>query len=188
MTAASGLVHEEMHGKDFTRKGGDFEIMQLWVNLPRAHKMSKPRYQGLLSAQIPQVELGPGAYARVIAGELNGIKGPAKTFTPVNVFDVRLEAKGRGELTLPANSAIVLLRGDAVVNGSSALKGEAQIAPLSPSGESVSLEAKAESLLLALSGEPINEPVASYGPFVMNTETELRQAFEDYRAGRMGHV
>lgn len=190
MTAASGVVHEEMHGKDFTAQGGDFEMVQLWVNLPAAAKMSKPGYQGILDAQIPRVELGAGAFARVIAGELNGAKGAAKTFTPVNVFDVRMEAGGRADLKLAAgqNAAIVLLRGEVVVNGSSVLKGEAQIAPLSPSGEEVLLEAKAESLLLILSGEPLNEPVASYGPFVMNTETELRQAFEDYRAGRMGRV
>ncbi|MDQ2773529.1 MAG: pirin family protein [Acidobacteriota bacterium] len=190
MTAASGVVHEEKHGKDFTAQGGDFEMVQLWVNLPAAAKMSKPDYQGILNAQIPRVELGTGAYGRVIAGELHGIKGPAKTFTPVNVFDVRLEAAGRGELSLSVgqNSAIVLLRGDVVVNGSSAVRGEAQIAPLSPSGESVLLDAKAQSLLLILSGEPIDEPVASYGPFVMNTEAELRQAFEDYRAGKMGHM
>lgn len=190
MTAASGVVHEEKHGKDFSAKGGDFEMVQLWVNIPAAQKMSKPRYQGLASADIPRVELGPGVYARVIAGGLNGVKGPAKTFTPVNVFDVRLEAGGRGELSLPAgqNSAIVLLRGEVVVKGSAMLKGSAQVAPLSASGESIELQAKAESLLLVLSGEPINEPVASYGPFVMNTEAELSQAFEDYRAGRMGHV
>ena len=190
MTAASGVVHEEMHGKDFTAKGGDFEMVQLWVNLPAPYKMSKPRYQGLLSAEIPRVELGPGAYARIIAGELNGVKGPAKTFTPVNVFDVRLEANGQGELRLPAahNSAIVLLRGHLVVNGSATLTGSAQIAPLGTAGETVTLEAKAESLVLVLSGEPINEPVASYGPFVMNTQAELRQAFEDYQAGRMGRL
>ena len=190
MTAASGVVHEEMHGREFTFKGGYFEMVQLWVNLPAAHKMSKPGYQGILSRQIPRVELGAGAVARVIAGSLNGAKGPARTFTPVNVFDVRLEAGARGELNLPSgqNSAIVLLRGDVIVNGTSALKGEARIAPLSPAGESVLLEAKAESLILILSGEPLNEPVASYGPFVMNTEAELRQAFEDYRAGRMGSL
>lgn len=190
MTAAAGVVHEEMHGKDFTAKGGDFEMVQLWVNLPAKAKMSKPGYQGIISAQIPRVELGAGAFARVIAGELDGVRGPAKTFTPVNVWDVRLEAGGKGELRLPAgqNSAIVLLRGDVVINGSSTLKGAAQIAPLNPEGESVLLEAKAESLLLVLSGEGLNEPVASYGPFVMNSEAELRQAFEDYRAGRMGHV
>ena len=190
MTAASGVVHEEKHGKDFTAKGGDFEMVQLWVNLPAAHKMSKPRYQGILSADIPHVELGTGAYARVIAGELNGVRGPGKTFTPVNVFDLRLEAGGTGKLSLPVghNSAVVLLRGEVVVNGSSTLKGIAQVAPLSTSGETVLLEAKAQSLVLVLSGEPINEPVASFGPFVMNTQAELRQAAEDYHAGKMGHV
>jgi quercetin 2,3-dioxygenase len=190
MTAASGVVHEEKHGKDFTARGGDFEMVQLWVNLPAAQKMSKPRYQGILSTDIPRVELGSGAYARIIAGELKGVKGPAKTVTPVNVFDVRLEAGGAGEVTLPAghNAAIVLLRGEVVVNGSATLKSTAQIAPLNTSGETVLLEAKAESLVLVLSGEPIHEPVASYGPFVMNTEAELRQAVEDYRAGEMGRV
>jgi quercetin 2,3-dioxygenase len=190
MTAASGVVHEEKHGKDFTAKGGNFEMVQLWVNLPAAHKMSKPRYQGILSAEIPRVELGTGAYARIIAGELNEVEGPAKTFTPVNVFDVRLEAGGSGELSLPSghNSAIVLLKGEIVVNGSALLKGSAQVAPLSTSGETVLLDAKTQSLVLVLSGEPIHEPVASYGPFVMNTEAELRQAVEDYRAGKMGRV
>lgn len=190
MTAASGVVHEEMHGKDFTSKGGDFEMVQLWVNLPAALKMSRPHYQGILNAAIPRVQLGAKAFARVIAGELNGVKGPAKTFTPVNVFDVRLDAGGSGELTLKPgqNSAIVLLRGDVIVNGSSSLKGEARIAPLSSSGDSVRLEARADSLLLTLSGEPLNEPVASYGPFVMNTEAELKQAFADYRTGRMGRL
>ncbi|MGD0647620.1 MAG: pirin family protein [Acidobacteriaceae bacterium] len=190
MTAASGVVHEEKHGKDFTAKGGDFEMVQLWVNLPAAYKMSEPRYQGILSIDIPHVELGPGAYARVIAGALNGAKGPARTFTPVNLFDVRLEAGGTGKLRLPVghNAAIVLLRGEVVVNGSSTLKGIAQVAPLSTSGETVHLEAKAQSLVLVLSGEPINEPVASYGPFVMNTQAEIRQAAEDYRAGKMGRV
>jgi hypothetical protein len=190
MTAASGVVHEEKHGKEFTDKGGDFEMVQLWVNLPAAHKMSRPRYQGILSTDIPRVELGPGAYARVIAGELNGVKAPARTFTPVNVFDVRLEAGGTGELSLPIgqNSAIVLLRGEVVVNGSATLKGSAQIAPLSASGETVLLEAKKDSLVLILSGEPINEPVASYGPFVMNTQAEIRQAVEDFQAGKMGRL
>lgn len=190
MTAASGVVHEEKHGKDFTATGGDFEMVQLWVNLPAAEKMSKPRYQGLVNAEIPRVHFGPGAYARIIAGEMSGITGPAKTFTPVNVFDVRMLEGGKGEVRLPAgqNSAIVLLRGEVVVNGSATLRGSAQIASLSSTGTAVSLEAKSESLVLVLSGEPLKEPVASYGPFVMNTEAELRQAIEDYRAGRMGHV
>ncbi len=190
MTAASGVVHEEKHGKDFTEAGGDFEMVQLWVNLPKAYKMSEPRYQGILSAQIPRVELGPGAFVRVIAGDLNNVKGAAKTFTPVNVFDVRLEKGAKGEINLPEghNSAVILLQGELVVNGSSRLNGDSRVAILSRSGESVSLEATESSTVLVLSGEPINEPVASYGPFVMNTQDELRQAVEDYQAGRMGHL
>jgi len=190
MTAASGVVHEELHEAEFTRTGGTFEMIQLWVNLPKAHKMSPPRYQGISSGQIPNVELGDGAYARVIAGELNGIKGPAQTFTPINVFDVRLKAGSRAEVNLPVghNAGLVLLRGGLVLNSSKALEGEAQLAGLSPTGESVLLEAAADSIVLILSGEPINEPVASLGPFVMNTQAELRQAVEDYRAGRMGHL
>jgi len=189
MTAASGVVHEEMHGRDFTAKGGDFEMVQLWVNLPAAHKMSPPRYQGIVSDDIPRVDIGTGAYARVIAGEVNGVKGPAKTFTPVHVYDVRLEAGARGEIQLPAghNSAVVLLRGDVTVNGAN-LRGEAEVANLGKTGETVTIEATKESLVLVLSGEPIDEPVKSYGPFVMNTEAEIRQAFEDYRAGRMGSL
>jgi quercetin 2,3-dioxygenase len=121
---------------------------------------------------------------------LKRVKGPARTFTPLNVFDLRLEAGGTGKLSLPVghNAAIVLLRGEVVVNGSSTLKGTAQAALLSTSGETILLEAKAQSLVLILSGEPINEPVASYGPFVMNTQAELRQAAKDYRAGKMGRV
>ena len=190
MTAASGVVHEEKHGKEFTEAGGDFEMVQLWVNLPKAHKMTEPRYQGILSAQIPRVELSPGAFVRVIAGDLNNMKGPAKTFTPVNVFDVRFEKGAKGEINLPEghNSAVVLLQGELVVNGSSRLKDDSRVAILSRSGEAVTLEAIESSTVLVLSGEPINEPVASYGPFVMNTQDELRQAVEDYQAGRMGHL
>ena len=190
MTAASGVVHEEMHEQEFARKGGIFEMVQLWVNLPKAYKMSKPRYQAITKADIPVVEFASGGHARVIAGEWNGTKGPAQTFTPVNVFDVVLKAGERVELPLPEghHAAVVLRKGDVSLNGSDALTGEARIATLSASGGSVTLEAKADSTLLVLSGEPINEPVASYGPFVMNTREELAQAVEDYKAGRMGQL
>lgn len=190
MTAASGVVHEEKHEREFTRKGGMFEMIQLWVNLPKAVKMSHPRYQGLLDEQISHVDLGSGAYARVIAGELNGTKGPAKTFTPVNLFDLRIKTGNRVEFGLPIgqNAALMLLHGDVTVNGTHPLKGEARIAVLSASGQRVTLEARQDSILLAMSGEPIHEPVASYGPFVMNTQDEIRQAAEDYRAGRMGRL
>lgn len=190
MTAASGVVHEEKHGREFTQAGGTFEMVQLWVNLPKAHKMSPPRYQGILSKQIPVIEAGSGASIRIIAGTLNGVTGPAQTVTPVSLFDVRLEAGGRVVLDLPAthNTGIALLKGSIAVNGATALEGEAQLAVLSRSGSLIELEAGEDSLVLILSGEPINEPVASYGPFVMNTQDELRQAVEDYRAGRMGRL
>jgi len=190
MTAASGVVHEEMHEREFTQRGGVFEMVQLWVNLPKAFKMSPPRYQSLLSNDIPAVDLGPGALARVIAGELNGVAGPAKTFTLVNVFDLRMNEGSAADLDLPEghNSAIVLLRGSVLLNGGKALEGEARLAMLSPSGRTVSLKAQQRSILLVLDGEPIQEPVASYGPFVMNTQAELRQAIEDYQAGKMGRL
>jgi quercetin 2,3-dioxygenase len=190
MTAASGVVHEELHEAEFTKKGGIFEMVQLWVNLPKAQKMSKPGYQAITKEQIPVIELEGGGHARVIAGELRGKRGPAKTFTPVNLFDVILKAGERFELPLPEghNAAVVLRIGDVLVNGAERLRGEALIAPLSEEGDTVTLEATADTQLLILSGEPIREPVASYGPFVMNTREELQQAVEDYRAGRMGHL
>jgi redox-sensitive bicupin YhaK (pirin superfamily) len=152
--------------------------------------MSKPRYQAITKDQIPVIGLAGGGHARVIAGELLGRIGPAKTVTPVNLFDVILKAGERFELPLPDghNAAVVLRKGDVTLNGTESLRGEAQIAPLSEEGDAVTIEAKAETQLLILSGEPIREPVASYGPFVMNTREELAQAVEDYRAGRMGHL
>jgi quercetin 2,3-dioxygenase len=195
MTAASGLVHEEKHGREFTRQGGVFEMVQLWLNLPKAHKMDAPGYQSITSAQIPKVELGElgelggASYARVIAGECNGVSGPARTFTPVNVFDLRVAQGSRFELQLPEghNVALFLLSGAVAVNGE-ALSGEAQLAVLGRTGRGVEIEGREESTMLLLSGEPIDEPVASYGPFVMNTKAELQQAMEDYRAGRMGRL
>ncbi len=190
MTAASGVVHEEKHEREFAKKGGTFEMVQLWVNLPKAQKMSSPRYQGITNEQIPVVDLGGGSKARIIAGELDGVKGPAKTFTAVNVFDVRLAAGSRVELNLPDghNSSLVLLKGDVLLNGAEKLEGEAQMAVLGPEGGAVLLEAAADSVLLVLTGEPIGEPVASYGPFVMNTKAEIMQAMADYQAGKMGHL
>ena len=190
MTAASGVVHEEMHEQEFARKGGIYEMVQLWVNLPKADKMSKPGYQAITKEQIPVVKFASGGHARVIAGELNGTRGPAHTFTEINVFDVILKAGERVEIALPEGhqAAIVLRKGDVSLNGGSALTGEARIATLGVSGASVTIEAKQDSTLLVLSGEPINEPVASYGPFVMNTREELVQAMEDYKAGKMGRL
>jgi len=190
MTAASGVVHEEKHGREFTRQGGVFEMVQLWVNLPRKDKMSAPKYQSITKEQIPVVALGEGATARVIAGELNGARGPASTFTPMNVWDVKLAAGAKVELPLTEghNTGLVLLRGGVTLNGGQALTGEAQLALLSQKGDGVSIEATEETMLLVLAGEPIHEPVASYGPFVMNTREELQQAVRDYQAGKMGRL
>jgi redox-sensitive bicupin YhaK (pirin superfamily) len=190
MTAASGVLHEEMHESEFTKNGGTFEMIQLWVNLPAAHKMSKPGYQAITKKQIPTVEFETGGHARIIAGSLNGSKGAAKTFTPLNVWDLELKAGEHVELPVPEghNTAVVLRKGDTTVNGTAKLTGEARIATLGREGDTVTFEAAADSHLLLLSGEPINEPVASYGPFVMNTREEIMQAVADLKAGKFGQL
>lgn len=190
MTAASGVVHEEMHEAEFARKGGVFEMVQLWVNLPASEKMSKPRYQGILNAQIPVVDLGSGSVARIIAGTWGSAKGAARTVTPVELFDLRLKAGSRVEIPVPAghNAAVVLLRGTVTLNGEKVVKGEAQIATFTANGGRIDVEAQEDTTLLILGGEPIREPVASYGPFVMNTREEIQQAMEDFKAGRMGRL
>ena len=190
MTAASGIVHEELHEQEFAARGGTLEGIQLWVNLPKAFKMSKPRYQTLVSDEIPTVDLGGGAgQLRVIAGEFRGVSGPAKTFSPVHLYDLRLTAGHQTELTLPEgfNTSVFVLRGQVVVNGSHTAK-EAELALFGHTGERVVLDAKENAILLVLSGEPIEEPIARYGPFVMNTREELVQAAQDYQAGKMGHL
>lgn len=190
MTAASGVVHEEMHEAEFTKKGGIFEMVQLWVNLPAKEKMSKPRYQGIESAQIPVVELGEGSVARIIAGSWADAKGAARTVTPVELFDLRLKAGAKVEIPVPEghNAGVVLLRGGVTLNGEKTVKGEAQIATFTTRGGLIAVEALEDTTLLILGGEPINEPVASYGPFVMNTREQIMQAIEDFNAGRMGRL
>jgi redox-sensitive bicupin YhaK (pirin superfamily) len=189
MTAASGIVHEEKQEKEFARQGGTLEMIQLWVNLPRAHKMSAPGYQTLQNGQIPVIDVA-GGRLRVIAGEFNGVRGPARTFTPVNLVDAELQAGGRAEIDVPEGftAAVALRKGRLLLNGRDTLAGEAKIAVFDTGGRQIQIEAGEASGFLVLGGEPIREPVASYGPFVMNTQSELRQAVEDYRAGRMGHL
>ena len=190
MTAASGVVHEELHEQAWAREGGTLQMIQLWVNLPGSLKMSAPRYQTLLNADIPQAKLGgQGGVLRVIAGEYEGLKGPARTFTPVHLYDLRLVAGHQGELSLPLgyNTGLFVLSGGLVLNGSHQV-GEAEMALCDPQGTKVHVEATEETRVLVLSGEPILEPVARMGPFVMNTEEELVQAVNDYRAGRMGRL
>ena len=188
MTAGSGVVHEEMHERQFARKGGVFEMIQLWVNLPRTDKLTKPRYQTIKDADIPKVAIGDKAHARIIAGELNGVTGPAQTFTPVDLIDVNIES-GVASLNIPAgyNTGIFLLKGKVRINDT-LVEGEAKLALLDKTAENILLVAEDESRLLVMAGKPIAEPVASYGPFVMNTKEELIQAVDDYQAGRMGHL
>lgn len=190
MTAASGIVHEEFHEKEFATKGGTLHAIQLWVNLPRASKMSAPGYQTILDKDIPVVPLDHGTgVVRVIAGSFHGHKGPAHTFTPVELYDVALKAGRQVELILPSgqNIAIFVLQGRVSANGSSSAS-EAELIVLKREGSHVTIEAEEESRLLIMSGEPIAEPIARYGPFVMNTREELIQAVQDYQAGTMGQL
>ncbi len=187
MTAAAGVVHEEFHGRAYAAKGGPFEMVQLWVNLPAASKMDPPRYQAIERGRIPEVALpgGRGA-ARVIAGELAGARGPARTCTPIDVWDLRLDAGGSVEL--PARdghtTALVVLRGVVRVDGERL--GDAEVGVFARDGRSFRAEVEAETTALLLGGAPIDEPIVGRGPFVMNTFDEIRQAFDDFANGRLG--
>ena len=190
MTAASGLVHEEFHGAEYADRGGLFEVVQLWVNLPAKDKNVDPGYQSLLDADIPSVNLPDGAgKLRVIAGEYNGKRGPAHTFTPIEVWDVRLNKGGAASLTLPEGhtAAVVVLKGTVQVNGD-AVASDAQFVLLDRKGGEITLEASSDAVLLVLGGEPIDEPVVMHGPFVMNTADEIRQAMVDFRNGKFGEI
>lgn len=190
MTAAGGILHEEFHSQAFTRKGGTLEMVQLWVNLPAKSKNVGPGYQTLLKCDIPAVELPDGAGTlRVIAGEYEGNHGPARTFTPIDLWDVRLRQSGTASLTLPEDRtvAVVVLKGTVQVNGD-AIAREAQCVLLDRNGGEITVEANGDASLLILSGEPIDEPVVMHGPFVMNTQEEIRQAVADFQSGRFGTI
>ncbi|TKB83027.1 MAG: pirin family protein [Nitrospira sp.] len=189
MTAASGIVHEEFHEKAFATKGGTLHAIQLWVNLPRASKMSAPGYQTILNADIPAVDLDGRGTLRVIAGSYLGQKGPARTFSTIQLYDIQLKAGGRAVVTVPEgdNSSIFVLQGRASANGSREA-GEAELIVCERNGSQITIDAQSDSRLLVMSGTPIDEPIARYGPFVMNTREELVQAAQDYQAGKMGHL
>jgi redox-sensitive bicupin YhaK (pirin superfamily) len=190
MTAASGVVHEEKHSREFTRRGGTLEMAQLWVNLPSQFKMGPPAYQTILGRDIPSVELPDDAgTVRVIAGELGGVKGPAQTFTPVNLWDLRLKAYSRAELNLPRGftAALFVLRGEVALPDSERAA-ETDLVLLTREGEELHIDAREDATLLVLNAEAIDEPVAAYGPFVMNSKTEITQAIEDYHNGRLGRL
>ncbi|MGB5828449.1 MAG: pirin family protein [Pseudomonas mandelii] len=190
MTAASGILHEEFHSEEFARTGGTLEMVQLWVNLPARDKMADAGYQTILDGDIPNLPLKDKAGSlRLIAGEFEGHTGPARTFTPIDVWDLRLN--GGKLLTLDLhegrNTALVVLRGTVEVNGLELMR-EGQLALFERDGHQLSLEANDDAVVLLLSGEPIDEPIVGHGPFVMNSEQEIHQAFADFQSGRFGQM
>ena len=190
MTAAGGIIHEEFHSPAFSKAGGPFRMVQLWVNLPAKDKMATPGYQSIRDADIPSVDLPDGAgKVRVIAGEYDGARGPARTFTPVNVWDMRLNRDASIQLDLPEghNAAIVVLTGHVTIGGTQAA-GEAEVVLLGKDGAGTTIDADGNAMLLVLTGEPIEEPIVGYGPFVMNSEAEIRQAIDDFNKGEFGRM
>jgi quercetin 2,3-dioxygenase len=190
MTAGNGIVHEEFHSQDFTRQGGTLQMVQLWVNLRAKDKSAKAGYQTLLKAQIPTVDLPQDAgTVRVIAGDFAGRKGAAKTFTPINVWDVTLRAGKLAALPLPDGhtTTFLVLSGEVIVNEEKeAVEGD--LAIFARAGDGIAVKAKTDVRLLVMDGEPIAEPIVGQGPFVMNSRAEIQQAFEDFQLGRMGDL
>ena len=190
MTAAGGILHEEFHSPGFTKSGGPFQMIQLWVNLPARDKMSAPHYQSILNGDIPSVELPDGAgRVRVIAGDFDGHAGPARTFTPINVWDVRLNRDAAVTLDLPEGhtTMLVVLSGQITVNGAQDVRA-AQMVMLNRDGAGATIDAGGDAVVLLLTGEPIDEPIVGHGPFVMNTDGEIRQAIVDFNSGRFGAI
>jgi redox-sensitive bicupin YhaK (pirin superfamily) len=187
MTAGGGIIHEEFHSPGFSKAGGPFRMVQLWINLPAKDKAAPPAYQAITADEIPTVTFD-GGRARIIAGAFGDTKGPARSFTPVNLWDVRVEAGAEAMLPLPEghNSMVAVLSGHITIDGEGI--GEAEVARLSTDGGGVTLHADGDAMILVLTGEPIDEPVVGYGPFVMNSEAEIRQAIEDFNAGRFGQM
>ena len=195
MTAGAGILHQEFHSDAFAKQGGVLQMVQLWVNLPAKHKMTAPGYQPILSQTIPEIELSNSSGSiRVIAGDYEGRMGPAKTFTPMNVFDIRLK-KGE-ELVLPAsngwNTSVVVLRGALESSGNAGDHGvvakDAKMLMFSQDGEDIKVRALEDTVALLLSGEPINEPIVGHGPFVMNTREEIEKAINDFNRGAFGSI
>ncbi|WP_118973088.1 pirin family protein [Taibaiella koreensis] len=187
MTAGAGILHKEYHEQEFARQGGPFEMVQLWVNLPAKDKPTPPGYQSITATDIVKVSLlGDAGIVNVIAGSFNGARGPARTFTEVNLFDIKLKAGGKLSTSIPAthNTAVLVIEGGATVNG--ALAAEHSFTLFRNEGEEITIEAGKDSVLLLMSGMPIDEPIASYGPFVMNTQQEILEAIQDFQAGKFG--
>jgi hypothetical protein len=190
MTAASGILHKEYHEENFSKTGGYFQMVQLWVNLPAKDKMSPPKYQGITNVEMKKVELADNAGTiEVIAGEYNGEKGPAFTFTPVNMLNAKLNKGGKATFSFPTNynTAVLVIEGNITVNNQDEIKTDS-LGLLANDGEEFTIEATDDAVVLILSGEPINEPIAAQGPFVMNTRSEIVQAISDFNMGKFGYL
>ncbi|MFK8272264.1 pirin family protein [Capnocytophaga canimorsus] len=188
MTAGNGILHKEFHETEWSKSGGLFQMMQLWVNLPAKYKTTPPKYQAIKNADIPKVPITDGEVA-VIAGEYNGVKGAASTFSPIHMYNVRLQRGGKTILSFPKHYTTTLV----TVEGSIRVNEQEEVAAdhfvlFKNDGENFTLEATSDALILVLSGEPIAEPIAAYGPFVMNTRQELIQAFQDFEQGKFGEL
>ena len=187
MTAGSGLLHKEYHEEEFSRKGGPFQMVQLWVNLPAKDKKTKPKYQEITNSKMGRYQLSnEKGFVEVIAGEYGGIIGPATTFTPIHVYNARLKKDAKLDLSFPKefNTGLLIVEGNVKVNGINAHADH--FALLKNDGEDFSVETTEDSIILVLAGEPINEPIVAYGPFVMNTWEEIEQAVNDVNAGKFG--
>ncbi len=187
MTAGAGILHKEYHEKEFSKSGGPFEMVQLWVNLPKKDKSTAPHYQAITADLMGKVKLpGNGGLVNVIAGNFIEVKGPAKTYSPVNLFDIKLTKNGSLSTSIPAshNTAILVVNGNVEINDENVV--EHSFVLFRNEGEEINIKAVNDSVLLLLSGEPINEPIASYGPFVMNTQQEIVEAIKEFQAGKFG--
>ncbi|MBP1617780.1 MAG: short-chain dehydrogenase [Bacteroidetes bacterium] len=190
MTASSGILHKEYYEKEWAKSGGDFQMVQLWVNLPKEVKMSPPRYQAILRENMGHVVLEDmESFVEIIAGEYKGTKGPALTFSNVQLMNARLKKGAKADFSFPSrfNTAILVIEGSVIVNGNEHVPAN-YFVKFKNEGEDFSIEAKENALVLVLSGDPIREPIAAYGPFVMNTQEEIRQAFKDFEDGKFGYL
>jgi quercetin 2,3-dioxygenase len=189
MTAGSGLLHKEFHEQESNREGGPFQMVQLWVNLPSKDKMTTPKYQAITNAEMGRVALPNGGEVEIIAGEFAGVKGPATTFTPVHLINLKPKQGEKIELSFPAGytTALLAIEGSALINGETKLPLN-NLALLEQDGEDFTVEALEDGIFLLMSGEPLNEPIAQYGPFLMNTQYEIAEAIDDYRQGKFGYL
>jgi redox-sensitive bicupin YhaK (pirin superfamily) len=190
MTAGAGIVHEEFHADAFTRAGGTLQMVQLWVNLPARDKSAPAGYQSLQASDIPRVALPGGAgHLRVIAGEYAGLQGPARTFSPMDVWDLQLGAGKAAELPRRAGHqvAVAVLSGTLMVDDSGPLR-DGQVALLAEGADRIAIEANNEALVLLLGGQPLGEPIVGHGPFVMNTVDQIDEAIADFQQGRFGRM